>query len=80
MTQYCIVEDDNGWKVVDHPDTETADTLAHRLGVNVIDSGPYHSWEDATDALEALQLELGADLEGDVPNINPLEGRYENED
>lgn len=80
MTLYCIVEDENGWKVVEHADGETAEEAAHRAGVRVIDSGPYHSWDDATEAMEALQIELEEDSKADTPDTNPLEGRSESGD
>jgi hypothetical protein len=80
MTQYCIIEDENGWRVIDHPDGETAEETAHRLGGRVVDSGPYHSWEDATDAMEALQLELDEESGTETPGTQALEGRSETGD
>ena len=80
MTHYCIVEDENGWTVLDHPQNVTAEETAHRAGVRLIDSGPYLSWDDANEALEALLLEATeADGLG-TPDLSPLEGRTEERD
>lgn len=81
MPLYCIIETDGGMTVVDHADNETAADAAHRQGGTVIDAGPYDSYEDACDALEALQGELLEDDEqSDTPGSQALEGRYETDD
>lgn len=80
MPMYCIIETDDGWTVAEHPQDGTAEEAAHRLGGTVIDPGPYDSYEDACDALEALQGELDESEPSDVPGTQSLEGRYETED
>lgn len=81
MPQYCILEFEDGWKVVEHPEGMTAEKTAHQKGGTVIDPGPYESYEDACDAMEALQGELQEDDESsDVPGSQALEGRYETGD
>ena len=80
MTMYCIIETEDGLTVVEHPQVGTALEAAHRLGGTVIDPGPYDSYEEASDALEALQGELGSNDASDVPGTQVLEGRYETED
>jgi len=81
MPLYCIIETDAEMTVVDHADNETAADAALRLGATVIDAGPYDSYEDALDALEALQGELlDDDEQSDVPGTQALEGRYETDD
>ncbi|MBD3673152.1 MAG: hypothetical protein HUJ26_06455 [Planctomycetaceae bacterium] len=80
MTQYCIVEDENGWRILEHPENEMAEEAAHRAGVQLVDSGPYHSWEDANEAMEALLLESEETDESDTPGTQPLEGRSETGD
>jgi len=80
MSQYCIIETDDGWTIVEHPPGMTAAETAHRHGGVVIDPGPFDSHEDACDALEALQGELDEDVESDVPGSQVLDGRYETND
>lgn len=79
MPMYCIIETENGWTVVEHPPQGTAEEAALRVGGTVIDPGPYESYEDACDALEALQGELDEGEAGasDVPGSQALDGRYE---
>lgn len=80
MTMYCIIETEDGWTIAEHPKAGTAEEAAHLLGGTVIDPGPYDSYEDACDALEALQAELDSPDASDVPGSQALEGRYETED
>lgn len=80
MPQYCIIETEDGWTIVEHAEGMTAEETAHRKGGLVIDPGPFDSYEDATDALEALQGELDEDMESDVPGSQVLDGRYETND
>lgn len=80
MALYCIIETDDGWTIVEHPPDATAEEAAHRHGGVVIDPGPYDSYADASDALEALQMELDDEESSDVPGTQALEGRYELED
>lgn len=77
MPQYCIIETEDGWTIVEHESGTTAEETAHRTGGTVIDPGPYDSYEDACDALEALQGELQEDDASDVPGSGVTEGRYE---
>lgn len=79
MPGYCIIETEDGWTVVEHPDSMTAEEAAHRHGGIVLDPGPYQNYEDAQDALVSLQEEL-EDETGDVPGTQALEGRYETDD
>lgn len=80
MTQYCIVEDEYGWRILEHQENEMAEEAAHCAGVQLVDSGPYHSWEDANEAMEALLLESEETDEGGTPGTQPLEGRSETGD
>jgi len=81
MPQYCILEIDDGWTIVEHGDSETAAEAAHRHGGVVIDPGPFDNYADASDALEALQMELNdEDDSSDLPGTQALEGRYETDD
>lgn len=79
MPMYCIIETEDGWTIAEHPQAGTAEAAAHQLGGTVIDPGPYDSYEDACEALEALQDELNASDSSDVPGTQALEGRYETE-
>jgi hypothetical protein len=82
MPMFCIIETEDGLTVVEHPPAGTAQEAALSLGGTVIDPGPYDSYEDACDALEALQGELDEDdgTGSDVPGTQAMEGRYETED
>lgn len=77
MPMYCIIETDDGWTVVEHPQHGTAEEAARRYGGVVIDPGPFDSYEDACDALEALKGELDENDVSDVPGTQPPEGRFE---
>ncbi len=80
MTAYCIVETDDGLSIIERVEGMTAEEIAGQLGGNLIDPGPYESFEDADDALVALQGELSEDETSDVPEEQVLEGRYETGD
>jgi hypothetical protein len=55
MTCYAIIEAENGLLVANYADIETAEDAAKRLNGFVVDPGPYRSYDDAYDALLALQ-------------------------
>jgi hypothetical protein len=82
MANYCIIETEDGWTVVEHAEADTAEQTAHRLGGAVIDPGPYETYEDAREALEALRSELDETEEetSDVPGPQVAEGRSEWDD
>lgn len=80
MAAYCIIETDDGLTVVEHPDGMTAEQTAHQHGGVVIDSGPYTNYDDACDALTALQMELEDEEASETPGTQALEGRYEVDD
>ncbi len=78
MPQYCIIETDDGWTIFEHADDVSAAETAERHGGTVIDPGPYTTYEDAVEALDALQGELDESIEGvDTPGAQPLDGRFE---
>ena len=77
MPAYCIVETDNGWTIAELRTGETAIQTAERLGAVLIDAGPYTDYEDAQEALTALESELDDDDTTDLPGNQPLEDRYE---
>lgn len=79
MVKYCIVEIEDGWTVVERPEDGTAEQAAHHFGGIVIDPGPYESYEDACDALDALQSELDeTDAQAsDIPGTQAAEDRSE---
>lgn len=79
MTLYCIVETDDGHTIATRGDKETAVAAAERLGGVVVDPGPYSSYEDAQEALIALEQELDDEI-SDVAADRPLEDRYELDD
>jgi hypothetical protein len=75
--KYCIVETQDGWTIAEIPPNRTADEVAAQTGSAIIDPGPYDSYEDASDALESLQEELGDEGTSDLPGTRALEGREE---
>lgn len=77
---YCIIETDDGWTVAEIPEGSSAKDVAVHRGAVLIDSGPYQSYEEASDALVALQRELDADEVSDIPGTRAVEGRYDAED
>lgn len=77
MTMYCIIETDDGWTIVDsRPDEKPTDT-AERLEGVLIDAGPYSSYDDAQEALTALQYEAEDEIPGDVPADRTHDEFYE---
>jgi len=57
MLQYQIVEIDEGLAVAEAQPGMTPDEVAALCGGLLIDPGPYKTFEDAYDALLALQAE-----------------------
>lgn len=79
MTLYCIVETEDGHTIAQRREKESAVAAAERLGGTVVDPGPYASYEEAQEALIALEQELD-DETSDVAADRPLEERYEMDD
>jgi hypothetical protein len=77
MPAYCIVETEDGWTIAERRDGETAIETAEREGAVLIDAGPYQNYEEAQEALTALEGELDDDETSDLPGNQPLEDRYE---
>lgn len=80
MTMYCIIETEDGLNIVEHAEGMTAEETAHRSGGTVVDSGPYDNYEQACEALAALQLELDDEDTSDVPGTQAMESRPESTD
>jgi hypothetical protein len=57
MTQFAIIEVDDGLTIVELTPGQKPEDVALREGGTLVDPGPYSSYEDACDAL--------AELEGD---------------
>jgi hypothetical protein len=64
MTFYAILETDAGLMVAEIPTGTTPEVVAEKHGGVVVDPGPYRDYEDACDAMLALQEE---EAEEDVP-------------
>jgi hypothetical protein len=54
MTQYAIIETDDGMTIALVAPGTTAEDAAVSQGGRVIDPGPYNSYEDAYDSMLAL--------------------------
>jgi hypothetical protein len=80
MAAFCIIETEDGMSIVEHRDDLTAEEAARQSGGVVLDSGPYPTYEEACEALVALQQELDDDETSDVPGTQALEGRSETPD
>jgi hypothetical protein len=55
MTRYAIIETDEGMTVTELPPGAMAEDTATEHGGVVVDPGPYATFEDAYDAMLALQ-------------------------
>jgi hypothetical protein len=75
--QYCIIETEDGWAITEVPENLTAAEVAAESGAEIIDPGPYDSYEEASDALMSLQAELSADDTSDLPGTRAIESREE---
>jgi hypothetical protein len=62
MTKYIIVEVDEGLTIAQVAENLTPIEAAESCGGQLIDPGPYESYEDAYDAMMALEDE-GEELE-----------------
>lgn len=74
---YCIIETDNGLTIVELASGRSSEEAAEVAGGSLIDPGPYAEYEEAEDALSALQAEMLDDdaSTSDVPGTRTLEGR-----
>ncbi|MBW3543631.1 MAG: hypothetical protein KY476_25555 [Planctomycetes bacterium] len=57
MAQFCIIENDDGLALADCSEVSALEA-ASRAGGRLVDAGPYRSYDDAWDALLALQRDL----------------------
>ncbi len=57
MTRYIIVEVDEGLTITQVADNSTPTEAAENCGGQLIDPGPYESYEDAYDAMMAMEDE-----------------------
>jgi hypothetical protein len=74
---YCIIETDDGRVVVERFEEATAEETAERYAGTLVDPGPYETYEEACDALDALEQEMANENATDVPATQALEGRFE---
>jgi hypothetical protein len=63
MPNFAIIEVDSGLAVAELEPGMTPDEAAVRQGGVLVDPGPYHTFDDAYDALIALQQEQEEDDE-----------------
>jgi hypothetical protein len=57
MSRFAIIETDEGMTVTELPPGVVAEDTATKHGGVVVDPGPYPTFEDANDAMLALQEE-----------------------
>ena len=57
MTDYAILETDDGMTVVSVPSGGDVEDVALEREATVVDAGPYSSYEDAYEALLALSAD-----------------------
>ena len=80
MSVFCIIETDDGHIIVERGQEADPVEVAESQGGVLIDPGPYHSYDDAQDALVSLEEEIIDEESSDVPTERPLESRYEVDD
>ncbi|QEF96623.1 hypothetical protein Mal15_06510 [Stieleria maiorica] len=56
MANYAIIEIEAGFEVIDLLPGQSAEDAAAAQGGALVDPGPYHSFEDANDALDQLEV------------------------
>ena len=57
MLQYAIIETEDGLAVTQLPPTKLVEDLAAENGAVIVDPGPYASFDDAYDAMIAIEEE-----------------------
>lgn len=78
MTVFCIIETEAGRTVAGCPDNQTAEQTAEEQGGFVVDPGPYKNYDEAYDALLALEQEINSDdEESDIVTDHTMESRPE---
>lgn len=77
MTAYCIVETEDGLSILHHGNGMNAEETAQQFGGTLVDSGPFDSYDEAFEALEALLQEVEGDDFSDVPGTQAMESRPE---
>ena len=60
---YIIIETESGLTIQRQPEGMTADQVAAQCGGILADEGPYHSYEDASDAMLALEQDYFEEAE-----------------
>ena len=60
---YIIIETEGGLTIQRQPEGMTADQVAAQCGGILADEGPYHSHEDASDAMLALEQDYFEEAE-----------------
>jgi hypothetical protein len=55
MNTFVIIELDDGLTIAEIKPHETPEEVALKQGGTLIDAGPYHTYEDALDALADLE-------------------------
>ncbi|TWU23386.1 hypothetical protein Pla52o_29220 [Novipirellula galeiformis] len=61
MHSFAVIEVEDGFEVIELITGQSAEDAAATQGGQLIDPGPYHSYEDANEVLE--QLEVSDDRE-----------------
>ena len=57
MPQYAIIETDEGLTVAEVPEDGSPEETAASHGAFLVDGGPFHSYQDAHDAMMLLPSE-----------------------
>ncbi len=61
MISFTVIEVEDGLTIVEIQPGQTAEDAAANEGGTLVDPGPYHSYEDASDALDQLEMESEED-------------------
>lgn len=61
MTTYIIIELPDGLEPVELPENRTPEEIAVENGGVIVDEGPFHSLDEANDAIDNLKAEMEED-------------------
>jgi hypothetical protein len=61
MISFAVIEVEDGLTIVEIPAGQSPEDAAITEGGTLVDPGPYHSYEDASDALDELEMESEED-------------------
>lgn len=61
MINFAVIEVEDGLTIVEVPAGQSPEDAAAAEGGTLVDPGPYHTYEEASDALDQLEMESEED-------------------